>query len=117
MVRQISERYLELGCVRLLKQELDRRGMVSKLRAVNGTRPRYSFSRGALYVLLSNPLYIGEVRHRGCAIRDSTSRSWTGSYGRGATPAADHAVRRRARQRKSNPVRSPANCLTPAASA
>jgi site-specific DNA recombinase len=67
VVRQIYRRYLELGCVRLLKQDLDRRGIVSKLRASsNGTPPRgYSFSRGALYVLLSNPLYIGEVRHKG----------------------------------------------------
>jgi site-specific DNA recombinase len=67
VVRQIFRRYLELGCVRLLKEELDRRGVVSKLRSSgNGARPKgYSFSRGALYAVLSNPLYIGEVRHRG----------------------------------------------------
>jgi site-specific DNA recombinase len=52
--------------VRLLKQALDRRGVVSKLRAVNGQPAHaHQFSRGALYVLLANPLYIGEVRHRG----------------------------------------------------
>jgi DNA invertase Pin-like site-specific DNA recombinase len=66
LVRQIFRRYLELGCVRLLKEELDRRGVVSKSRrSANGTHKGYSFSRGALYVVLSNPLYIGEVRHRG----------------------------------------------------
>jgi hypothetical protein len=67
VVRQIFRRYLELGCVRLLKEELDRRGVVSKSRSsANGPRQKgYSFSRGALYVVLSNPLYIGEVRHRG----------------------------------------------------
>jgi site-specific DNA recombinase len=67
LVRQIFRRYLELRCVRLLKDELDRRGVVSKLHhSGNGARPRgYSFSRGALYAVLSNPLYIGEVRHRG----------------------------------------------------
>jgi DNA invertase Pin-like site-specific DNA recombinase len=66
VVRQIFRRYLELGCVRLLKEELDRRGVVSKSRSsANGTHKGYSFSRGALYVVLSNPLYIGEVRHRG----------------------------------------------------
>src|SRR5262249_46229829 len=65
LVRQIYRRYLELGSVRLLKDELDRRGMVSKPRnSRNGARG-YPFSRGALYALLSNPLYIGEVRHRG----------------------------------------------------
>jgi site-specific DNA recombinase len=67
VVRQIFRRYLDLGCVRLLKEELDRRGVVSKSRSsANGPRQKgYTFSRGALYVVLSNPLYIGEVRHRG----------------------------------------------------
>src|ERR1700747_2141376 len=67
VVRQIFRRYLELGCVRVLKEELDRGGVVSKSRtSANGKRQKgYSFSRGALYVVLSNPLYIGEVRHRG----------------------------------------------------
>jgi site-specific DNA recombinase len=67
VVRQIFRRYLELGCVRLLKEELDRGGVVSKSRtSANGKGQKgYSFSRGALYVVLSNPLYIGEVRHRG----------------------------------------------------
>ena len=67
LVRQIFRRYLQLGSVRLLKDELERRGMVSKPRSSgNGARPKgYPFSRGALYAVLSNPLYIGEVRHRG----------------------------------------------------
>jgi len=66
VVRQIYRRYLELGRVRLLKEELDRGGIVSKPRALN-RKPNHgcSFSRGALYVVLRNPLYIGEVRHRG----------------------------------------------------
>jgi DNA invertase Pin-like site-specific DNA recombinase len=67
VVRQIFRRNLELGCVRLLKDDLDRRGVVSKRRSSgSGARPSgYSFSRGALYAVLSNPLYVGEVRHRG----------------------------------------------------
>jgi site-specific DNA recombinase len=66
VVRQIFRRYLELGCVRLLKEELDRRGVISKSRSsANGRQKGYSFSRGALYVVLSNPLYVGEIRHRG----------------------------------------------------
>jgi hypothetical protein len=67
LVRRIFRRYLELGSVRLLRDELDRQGVVSRLRSPgNGAPPKgHSFSRGALYVLLSNPLYIGEVRHRG----------------------------------------------------
>jgi site-specific DNA recombinase len=66
IVKLIYQRYLELGWVRLLKDDLDRRGIVSKVRVsrkgiASGGR---SFSRGALYELLSNPIYIGEIRHR-----------------------------------------------------
>src|SRR5208282_1761035 len=66
-VRKIFQRYCELGNVRLLKTELDRSGIRSKVRvAKNGKRSGgESFSRGALYTLLSNPIYIGEVRHKG----------------------------------------------------
>ena len=65
-VIQIFERYLELGSVRLLKEDLDRRGIGSKIRvSKSGTRSGgRSFSRGALYKLLSNPIYIGEIRHK-----------------------------------------------------
>ena len=65
-VRHIYTRYLALGCVRQLKEELDTEGYVSKVRAVEGVhtggRP---FSRGALYTLLKNPIYIGQVTHQG----------------------------------------------------
>jgi hypothetical protein len=66
IVKLIYQRNLELGWVRLLKDDLDRRGIVSKVRVsrkgiASGGR---SFSRGALYELLSNPIYIGEIRHR-----------------------------------------------------
>ena len=66
-VRHIFRRYCEVGSVRLLKGELDRDGLHSKLRfARNGSRSgSQSFSRGALYTLLRNPIYIGEVRHKG----------------------------------------------------
>src|SRR5580704_13883921 len=66
-VRHIFQRYCEVGSVRLLKGELDRDGLHSKLRvARNGSRSgSQSFSRGALYTLLRNPIYIGEVRHKG----------------------------------------------------
>jgi site-specific DNA recombinase len=65
-VRHIYERYLERGCVRQLSQELERRGIVSKVRVSRagiksgGCR----FSRGAIYELLANPIYIGEIRHK-----------------------------------------------------
>jgi site-specific DNA recombinase len=66
-VRHIFQRYCELGSVRLLKEDLDRDGLRSKLRlASNGSRSgEKSFSRGALYTLLRNPIYVGEIRHKG----------------------------------------------------
>jgi site-specific DNA recombinase len=66
-VREIFRCYLELGNVRLLRAELDRRGSRSKVRVANngiqsGGR---SFHRGALYTVLRNPIYIGQIRHKG----------------------------------------------------
>jgi site-specific DNA recombinase len=65
-VRSIYGRYLELGCVRQLSEELEQRRIVSKVRVSrNGIRSGgCRFSRGALYELLANPIYIGEIRHK-----------------------------------------------------
>jgi len=65
-VRHIFDRYCALGSVRLLKDELDRDGLRSKPRiGPDGSRSgARSFSRGALYTLLRNPVYIAEVRHK-----------------------------------------------------
>ena len=65
-VRTLFDLYLELGNVRALKDEADRRRIVTKRRTqkngrVVGGRP---FSRGNLYQLLSNPIYIGRVRYQ-----------------------------------------------------
>jgi site-specific DNA recombinase len=66
-VREIFRQYLELGSVRLLTEDLNRRGIRSKVRvARNGNRSgRNPFFRGAFYSLLSDPIYIGELRHKG----------------------------------------------------
>ncbi|MDX9821472.1 MAG: recombinase family protein [Syntrophales bacterium] len=61
-VQYIYRRYLELGCVRLLKEDLDSRGIRSKARR---NKAGCSLSRGLLYKILSNPIYIGEIRHKG----------------------------------------------------
>ncbi len=65
-VREIFERYLELGSVRELKNDLDQRGIVSalKLSRKGNQRGGKPFSRGALYCLLSNRIYRGEIRHK-----------------------------------------------------
>ena len=65
-MRLIFRRYADLGSVRLLRPELDRRSIVSKRR--EGVEGRlaggYKFSRGALYTLLQNRLYRGEIAHQ-----------------------------------------------------
>jgi site-specific DNA recombinase len=65
-VRRIYYLYLKVGSVPKLKKDLDRDGVVSKIRVSRkGIRSGgKSFSRGALYELLSNPIYIGEIRHK-----------------------------------------------------
>ena len=66
-VRHIFTRYCELGSVRLLKEELDRNGVRSKIRvSKDGVESGgQAFSRGALYTLLRNSIYVGEIRHKG----------------------------------------------------
>jgi site-specific DNA recombinase len=66
-MREIFRCYGELGCVRLLMEDLNRRGIRSKVRvATNGRKSGGNpFFRGALYQLLSNPIFLGEVHHKG----------------------------------------------------
>jgi site-specific DNA recombinase len=66
-VRHIYDRYLDLGTIRDLKADLDRDGVVSRQR-VNKAGNQIggqSLSRGALALILRNPLYVGEVPHKG----------------------------------------------------
>jgi DNA invertase Pin-like site-specific DNA recombinase len=66
-VRALFQLYLEHANVRLVKQEADRRGLKTKSRSPNnGRRPGGApFTRGHIYKLLSNPIYVGEVVHKG----------------------------------------------------
>jgi site-specific DNA recombinase len=64
-VRQIFALYLEMPSVRALKEELDRRGIVTRLHhRGDKTTGGVPFGRGGLYHLLANPLYIGKLRHK-----------------------------------------------------
>jgi hypothetical protein len=67
VVRRIFERYVELGCVRKLAVDLKASGIVSKRRvsAAGKKSGGALYSRGALYSILANRLYRGEVAHRG----------------------------------------------------
>jgi DNA invertase Pin-like site-specific DNA recombinase len=64
-VQYIFQRYLELGCVRKLQEEIARKGIRSKDRGNDCKFGKSILSRGTLYNLLSNPIYIGQVRHKG----------------------------------------------------
>src|SRR5712672_1019425 len=70
-VRTTFARYLELGSVRALAQDLDRRGIRSKPRRLSNGRTigGSRFGVGALAHLLKNRFYIGEVVYRGEAHR------------------------------------------------
>jgi DNA invertase Pin-like site-specific DNA recombinase len=65
-VRHIYRQYLQLGCVSKVKAALDKKGIISKVRVSQAGNKSggYSFSKGALYDLLQNRLYLGEVPHR-----------------------------------------------------
>jgi hypothetical protein len=64
-VRQIFRQYLRLGCVSKLRDYLARHQISSKLRTnAQGQKPGgLPYGRGALYHLLRNRLYIGEIVH------------------------------------------------------
>src|SRR5208283_3564611 len=65
-VRLIFKLYTELKSVRRVRDELDRRSIVSKKRVSKaGARSGgVRFGRGALYQMLANRIYVGEIRHK-----------------------------------------------------
>src|SRR5213595_3350053 len=70
-VRTIFARYLELGSLRVLADDLRRRGIRSKARKLSNGRSIGGgrFGVGALAHLLQNRFYIGEVVYRGAVHR------------------------------------------------
>jgi DNA invertase Pin-like site-specific DNA recombinase len=65
-VRTIFQLYLELGCARRVKEAADRQALVSKYRRFDSgkTFGGVPFTRGRIYHLLANPVYVGEIRHK-----------------------------------------------------
>jgi site-specific DNA recombinase len=66
-VRQIYRQYLKLGCVSKLRTDLERTSIWSKERVSQTGRKTggAAYSRGALYNILQNRIYLGEIEHRG----------------------------------------------------
>jgi DNA invertase Pin-like site-specific DNA recombinase len=65
-VRTVFRLYLEHGNVRCVKEEADRLGLTTKVRKTEDGRMRGGrrLSRGYIYKLLNNPLYIGRIAHK-----------------------------------------------------
>ena len=67
VVRSLFRRYLEAGSVVRLKQLLDAEDLRIPIRIDGGGRSTGGglFSRGHVYKLLSNPIYVGLIAHKG----------------------------------------------------
>jgi len=66
-VRTLFRLYLELGTVKKLVDESGHLGLVTKRRIRSGGQGTggQPFTRGHLYQLLTNPIYVGDVAHKG----------------------------------------------------
>jgi site-specific DNA recombinase len=67
IVRSLFRRYLEAGSVVRLQQQLDADGVRLPVRIDGGGRSTDGglFSRGHIYKILSNPIYVGRIAHKG----------------------------------------------------
>ena len=66
-VREIYRQYVRLGSVMAVKKHLEHKGIRSKIRTSSDGRTYGGavYSRGALYQILNNRMYIGKIAHRG----------------------------------------------------
>jgi site-specific DNA recombinase len=67
ILRSLFRRYLEAGSVVRLKQQLDAEGFRIPIRVDGGGRSIGGglLSRGHIYKMLSNPIYVGRIAHKG----------------------------------------------------
>jgi site-specific DNA recombinase len=65
-VKYLFQRYAELGTVAALQADLGQRGIASKVWTSSSgkTRGGLGYSRGALYYLLRNQIYLGRIAHK-----------------------------------------------------
>src|ERR1700688_3324518 len=67
LVRELLRRYLDVGSVARLKEILDAEDVRLPIRIDGKGRPTGGglFSRGHIYKIFSNPIYIGQIAHKG----------------------------------------------------
>lgn len=67
LIRKIFTLYLKRKNVRLVAEDLQRRKIIRPSTTAKTGRSygKTNFSRGLLYKMLSNPIYVGEIEHRG----------------------------------------------------
>lgn len=65
--RDIFQRYMRIGNVRLVADQLARDGIGAPRRMTAGGRAfgGCAFTRGQLYTILKNPIYVGDIQHQG----------------------------------------------------
>jgi site-specific DNA recombinase len=106
-VRRIFERYLALGSVHRLLHELQRDGIRSKPRmsargTASGDQP---FSRGAMFHLLQNRVYVGEIVHKGqCHPGQHAAIVEVAMFEQVQAKLARQLARRKTRKRMSSPL-------------
>jgi site-specific DNA recombinase len=68
LVRRIFDRFAKAGSALTVARELNRAGEVTKQRScVNGPRGGRPWTKGAVYRVLANRVYLGEAVHKGVA--------------------------------------------------
>ncbi len=74
VVVTLFELYDQLGCLRRVEDEADRRGIRSKLHvfASGKTRGAARLTRGMIHHLLTNRIYLGQIRHK--------DKTWPGQH-------------------------------------
>ena len=67
LIRDIFRRYLELSNVRLVAEQLEAEGINTPHRIASTGREfgDCRFSRGQIYKILSNPIYVGDIAYQG----------------------------------------------------
>jgi site-specific DNA recombinase len=93
LVRRIFDRFAKTGSALSVARELNAAGEVTKRRAsANATRGGKPWTKGAVYKVLANRIYLGEAVHKGVAYPGEHAaivdqRTWDKAHGVMAEPA------------------------------